>query len=181
MDRKGFAKRYAQAIFGIALEQDELDRWRSDLESISSAFSDPDVLALLESPGFRFNDKFRLLSEGLKEINHLAVNLVKLLVTKGKLDIMGSIIDEYQLLLDGFRGIEQAEATTAVPLGDKENQKLTEYLSGMVGKNVSLQYAVDPGLVGGIAIRIGGKLLDGSTRSRLASLKSELIGTGKRR
>ncbi len=181
MARRAYAKRYAQAIFEIALEKDELDRWKSDLGKIASVVGDAAFLALLGSPKLHFDDKSRLLSERLKGVNPLALNLVHLLVARGRLYMIGDIVDEYQLLLDNYRGIERAEAITAVPLGDEDKLKLTEYLGAVVDKKVSLRSEVDPSLIGGIAVRIGGKLLDGSTRSRLAALKRELIGTGRKR
>ena len=176
MARKAHAKRYAQAIFEIALETKELDRWQSDLRKIASVVGDAAFMALLESPKFHFDDKSRLLSERLEGVNPLALNLVLLLVTKGRLDIIADVADEYQRLLDSYRGIEQAEVITAVPLDDEGKLKLTEYLSAIVDKKISLSSEVDPGLLGGVTVRIGGKLLDGSTRSKLVALKRELVG-----
>ncbi len=91
------------------------------------------------------------------------------------------IAGEYQRLLDGYYGIEPAEVITAVPLDDKDIQKLTENLSALVGKKIVLKSEVDPGVIGGIVARVGGKLLDGSTRSKLAALRRELVGTERKR
>ena len=91
----------------------------------------------------------------------------------------GVISGEYQRLLDSHRGIERAEVTTAMPLGDEDQQRLAEQLSAIVGKKVVLKSEVDPSIVGGIMARIGGKLIDGSTRSQLMALKRELVRGGK--
>jgi F-type H+-transporting ATPase subunit delta len=95
--------------------------------------------------------------------------------------MVGDIAAEYQRLLDSSRGIEQAEVTTAVPLDENDMTKLTERLGAVVGKEVVVKAEVDPEILGGIIARIGGKLLDGSTRSKLAALKRELVGTGRKR
>ena len=179
MARRGYARRYSQAVFEIALETKELDRWQSDLKKVVSVVGDAAFMALLESPRLRFEDKARLLSERLEDINPLALNLVLLLVTRGRLGIIGDIADGYQRLLDSYRGIEPAEVTTAVPLDDKDRVKLAEHLGAIVGKKVRLKCEVDPGLIGGIVARIGGKLLDGSTHSKLMALKRELVSTGR--
>ena len=176
MARKLYAKRYSQAVFEIALERKELDRWQSDLRKIASLGEDAEVIALLQSPRLRFEDKARLLAERLPDINPLALNLVHLLVTRGTLDIVGDIADEYQQLLDSYRGIEQAEVTTALPLTDEDRLRLGERLGAIVGKEVVLKSEVDSSLIGGIIVRIGGKLVDGSTRSQLQALKRELVG-----
>jgi len=177
--RRGYARRYSQAVFEIALETKELDRWQSDLKKVVNVVGDAAFMALLESPRFRFEDKARLLSERLRGINPMALNLVLLLVTRGRLSIIGDIADGYQRLLDSYRGIETAEVTTAVPLDDKDKVKLAEHFGAMVGKKVRLKCEVDPSLIGGIVARIGDKLLDGSTRSKLMALKRELVGAGR--
>ncbi len=175
MARGVYAKRYSQAVFEIALERNELDRWQSDLRKIASLREDTTFTAFLESPRFHVDDKARLLSERLGDINPLALNLVCLLVTRGRLSMVGDIADEYQRLLDSYRGIEQAEITTAIPLDDEDKLRLEEHLGAIVGKKVVLKPEVDSSLIGGIIARIGGKLLDGSTRNQLMTLKRALI------
>ena len=176
MARRVYARRYAQAVFEIALETEELDSWQSDLRKITSLGEDATFIAFLGSPKFHFDDKARLLRERLDDISPLALNLVYLLVTRGRLSTVGEIADEYQRLLDSYRGIEHVEVTTAIPLDDKDKLRLEESLGAAVGKKVVLKPEVDSSLIGGIIARIGGKLLDGSTRSKLEALKRELAG-----
>jgi F-type H+-transporting ATPase subunit delta len=174
MARRTYARRYAQAVFNIAREKNELDRWQSDLRKIATLAEDAKLMAVLENPKIHFKDKARLLSQGLGKINPLALNLVYLLVSRGRLGIIGEIADEYQRLLDSYRGIEQAEVTTAIPLDAEDRQRLEQRLGAMVGKKVVVKPKVDPKVVGGVVARIGGKLLDGSTRSKLVALKKAL-------
>ena len=84
-------------------------------------------------------------------------------------------------MLDNYLGVEQAEVVTAVPLDENDVQKLAKNLGAVVGKEVVVKAEVDPEILGGIIARVGGKLLDGSTRSRLAALKRELVGAEKKR
>ena len=178
MARKIYARRYAQAVFNIARERNELDRWQSDLKKIASIGEDAAFIALMENPKVRFKDKTRLLNKALGDINPLALNLLYLLMTRGRVSLIGDIADEYQRLLDSHRGIEQAEVITAVPLDAKEKRQLEEHLGVVVGKKVVLQPKVDPSLLGGIIARIGGKLLDASTHSKLMALRDK-ITTGE--
>ncbi len=179
MARGIYAGRYAQAVFEIALERKELDRWQSDLRKITRLSEDARLITFLESPKFRFDDKARLLSDQLGDINPLALNLVYLLVTKGRLSVVGGIAEEYQRRLDNYRGIEQAVVATAIALDDTDKQRLAERLGAVVGKQVVLKSEVDSSLIGGIIARVGGKLLDGSTRSRLEAMKREMAGAGR--
>jgi len=173
--RKLYAKRYAQAAFNIALEKKELDKWQTDLRTVASLGEDSTIITFLESPKFNFSAKTKLLSERLVDVEPLVLNLVYLLIAKARLGIIGEIADEYQRLLDSYHGIERAEVITAVPLDDKDKVKLGERIGAIVGKKVMIEPEVDPGLIGGFIVRIGGKLLDGSTRSRLEALKRELV------
>jgi len=179
MTRKIYTRRYAQAVFEIALETKELDRWQSDLQKIAGLAKDDTLIAFLESLKIQFDDKARLLSELLKSINPLALNLVYLLAARGKLRTIGDIADDYQRLLDSHRGIEMAEVVTATDLDEEDKRRLAEHLSAIVGKKVTLKTEVEPELIGGVIARIGGKLLDGSTRSKLEALKKELVRAGR--
>ena len=176
MAKRVYAKRFAQAIFNIALEQGDLDKWQSDLKRIASLGEDATLISLLQDPRLHFDSIAKVLSEQLSDINPLALNLVYLLITKGQLSMIGKIADEYQRLLDSSRGIEQAEVTTAIPLNDEDKQRLAERISTLVGKKVVVKPEVDSRLIGGIVARVGDKLLDGSTRSKLAALREELAG-----
>ena len=176
MARRVYARRYSQAVFEIALETKELDIWQSDLKKIASLAGKAAVTTFLESPKINFNDKARLLSEQLPDINPLALNLVYLLADRGRLAMLGDIADDYQRLLDNYFGIETAEVTTAIPLDEEDKLRLVEHLSAVVGRKVVLKTKVDSRLIGGLVARIGGKLLDGSTRSKLEALKKKLAG-----
>ncbi len=178
MARRVYARRYARAVFEIALERKELDRWRDDLEKFAALGENVDFMALMENPKVGFDKKEKLLSGVLGDISPLARNLVYLLVSRGRLAMVGDISGEYHRLLDGYRGIEHAEVVTAVPLDDREKKKLEEHLGKVVGKKIVLESSVDPGLVGGMIARVGGKLLDGSTHSQLLALKKELATGG---
>ena len=179
MARRVYAKRYSQGVFEIALETNELDRWQAEVGKVVSLSEDATFVAFLESPKVHFDNKARLLSERLGGIKPLVLNLVYLLMTRGKLNIVSDIADEYQRLLDSYRGIGQAEVTTAIPLDDEDKQRLEERLGAVAGKKVALKPKVDSNLIGGVIVRIGGKLLDGSTRSKLVALKRELAGVGR--
>ncbi|HJM36364.1 MAG: F0F1 ATP synthase subunit delta [Dehalococcoidales bacterium] len=174
MARRAYARRYARAVFQVALERQELDRWQSDLNKVVGLGKDDDLVALLENPKLRFSDKAKLLAERLGEINPFALNLVYLLVTRDKFSLVGEINEEYQRLLDSHHGIEPAVVVTAVLLDDETKSRLAKRLEAIVGKKVVVQHEVDPNVLGGVVARVGGKLLDGSTRSRLVALKKEL-------
>ncbi len=180
MAKRAHPRRYARAVFEIALENKEIERWQADLEKITGAMRHADFLAVLESPKIKFDDKSRLLGELMGDISPLALNLVRLLIARNGIDMLGAIAGEYQRLVDAYHGIQQAEVVTAVPIDDKDKDKLAENLGALVGSKIVLEPRVSPEILGGIIARVGGKLLDGSTRSKLAALKRELVGAGRK-
>ncbi len=175
MTRRVKAKRYSKAIFEIARERNEPERWQSDLEEIAHLREDAAFISWLESPKVSFSDKTKFLSQRLGKINPLALNLAYLLVSKGKFEMIGEIKNEYQRLVDGYRGIERAELTTAVPLEAEEKAKLEKYLSTLFDKKVVLESKVDSSIIGGFKVKVGDKLIDASTQNSLETLKKELI------
>ena len=179
MARRFYARRYAQAVFNIAREKKELDRWQADLNKVAGLGADATVMALLENPKVPFAAKAKLLSENLGDINPLALNLVYLLMTRGRLSMIGDIAYEYQRLLDSYHGLERAEVTTAIALDDEDKKKLAGQLGVVVGKKIVVETRVDKSLIGGIVARVGGKLLDGSTISKLTAMRKALAGSSR--
>ncbi|MBN1160851.1 MAG: ATP synthase F1 subunit delta [Dehalococcoidales bacterium] len=174
MAKKANPRRYAQAVFEIALEKKKLDLWQSDLQKAVDAVSEGDLLAALESPRIKFEDKSKFLNKRLKKINPLVMNLLLLLITKSDIGIIAEIAREYQLLLNDYRGIKPADVLTALPIEKKDEKELARKLGKMVDAKVELKSRVEPEILGGLVVRVGGKLLDGSTRSKLVALKKEL-------
>ena len=168
------AKRYAQAVFQIAQQSGEYDKWLSDLETLGSLKKDNIYYKALEDPALTYEGKARLLRELFSGISPMAVNLVSLLIERRILGILPGIRQEFQGLLDAYRGIERATVSTAIPLDDDERRQLEDRLENVTGKKVAVTTTVNPALIGGIVVRFGGKLLDGSTRSKLEALKREI-------
>jgi F-type H+-transporting ATPase subunit delta len=174
----GSAKRYAQAVFQIALDSNEVERWRSDLETIAATLGDSQLAAILEDPKVHFNDKIKLTSNCLPGLSQLALNFAYLIVAKQVLGILNQIVDEYNRMADRHEGLEHARVVTAVPIDDTERERFAGHLATITGKRVSIDTEVDPAIIGGFIARIGDKLIDGSTRARLEALKKKLTEAG---
>lgn len=174
MARRYSARRYARAVFEIALGKGKMDAWQTGLEEVARLARDRQIALYLESPDISFEDKARLLSDKLGDIEILVLNLVYLLITRGRFGILAGIVDEYQQLLDEYKNIERAEATTAITLDENDKKRLAKKLGDITGKTVIVRHEVNPELLGGVVVRVGGKLMDGSTRGKLEALKREL-------
>ena len=177
MTSNAYTKRYSQAIFRMALEHKEINRWQSDLRKVASLMRENALLSLISNPDINLEEKSKTLSQRLGDVNPLAIKLVLLLSAKGRLSIIDDIVEEYQSLADNYRGIEgteTAEVTTAIPLNDEYQLKIAQRVTEIIGKPIMLKTRVDPDIIGGIIIRVGDKLIDGSIRSKLVALRKEI-------
>ena len=176
MIREIAAKRYAEGIFELARSQNRLDEWSANLQTISSVLADVQVIGLLQSSRMSLADKIALAERLFQGLDAQALNLVKLLISKGRVRLAPQIAEAYQEMVDETKGIVHATVTTAVPLSDEERDMVARRLQEVSSKQVVLQTEVDEEIIGGLVARMGDTLIDGSTKSKLAALKQQLEG-----
>jgi F-type H+-transporting ATPase subunit delta len=177
-----YASRYAKALFRMAQESKELSRWQSDLRKVDDLLKDKALVALLENKQTPWTERQKAFEQRLADGNPRLVKLVYLLVNKNRLAQISEISEEFQRLVDNYRGIEgaeTAEVTTAIPLDNDYQLKLARRITEIIGKPVVLKTKVDSSIIGGIVIQVGDKLIDGSIRSKLAAMRKELGGVAK--
>ena len=173
------ARRYAQAIFEIAQAKNNLGEWEKELRRIAELMRDREIADLIDNPKVPFNLKAELIKQKLVKANDLVLNLCYLLISKGKLKNVEQISDEYDKVLDNYRGIKHAMVTTAVPVNDAEKQKIIGQLEKITGKKVTLKLQVNSSILGGMVARIEDTLIDGSVRNRLDLLRRNLVEATK--
>ena len=172
---KGFAARhYARALFELGSRVDKLDAWQADLTRLTLVVDDPSVAAFLEHPRVGFEEKAGLLTRNLAPVGREPLNLVLLLIERGMVRRLGEVAAAYSQLVDTAHGIERGYFKTAVPVDAAEAAGINRWVSGVLHKNVVLTGQVDAGILGGVTVRVGDKLLDGSTRSALGNLRQKL-------
>lgn len=174
MPRAGSPKRHAQAVLQLALRDNSLDRWLVDLRRLEEVAANATYRVVLESPRLSLQEKLSLLQEPLQGLDQRAVNLLALLASRGRLRLLPGIVAEYRRLVNAQRGLEEAEVITAIPLEEAEVNALVGRLEAIAGKKVAVSARVDPAILGGLVARVGDRLLDGSLRSRLHSLRKSL-------
>lgn len=173
------ARRHARAAFQIALERNELDNWRGDLEKLAQALKDPLLSAFLENPKVHLDNKAKVIREVLKDANPKVINLALLLVSRGRLNIVADIAQEYGRMVDEKKGIAHADVTAAVSLSSDDEEKLARRLGDIIGSKVLVSTGVSPEIIGGLVIKVGDKLIDGSTKSQFRALKKSMGGSLK--
>jgi F-type H+-transporting ATPase subunit delta len=167
-------QRYAQAIFDLAQENNQIEAWGDDLAVVAEVFQDADFAALMKHADMSAADKLAATATVLAGIDPLVRNLVDLLVSKNSVDSIVSVYSGYTELLDRHLGRQRVEITTAVPLEPAETERISSFVSGLVQREVVLTTKVDESILGGLVIQIGDRLLDGSTKARLDGLRTRL-------
>lgn len=175
MPKGGSSRRYAQAVFELALEQDALDRWLDDLTLLASSVQNAEFSDFLDAPQVTVAQKVQVIKDSLQDhIAPLALNLVSLLASRNSANLIPGITQVYEELLDEHKGIERADVVTAASVDDDQQKRIADLLKSLVGKDVTITTRVDPDLIGGFVARVGDRVIDGSTRTRLAELKREI-------
>jgi F-type H+-transporting ATPase subunit delta len=169
------ARRYAEAALAVALETDQLDRWRDDLELASDMLRRPEVAPIVDSPAIPVEQRLAVLDSLLEQrIQPAALRLVRLLVERGRVRLLPRVSEEYQRQLNAHRGIVSATVASAVPLTADETEELRGRVTAIAGTDVDLRTTVDPALLGGLTIQVRDQLIDASVRGRLERLRDEL-------
>lgn len=177
----GMAGRYANALFELAREEDRLDEVEDGLDSFASLLdASPDLERLVKSPVFTAEVQARALWAILAGagIGGLTVNFLLLLAKNRRLSAVRDVIHAFHALLARHRGRTTAEVTAAAPLGDTHAEALKEALRERIGADVAINVKVDPGLLGGLIVRIGSRMIDTSLRTKLNNLKFAMKEVG---
>jgi F-type H+-transporting ATPase subunit delta len=166
--------RYAAAVLAIARDEGTLDSWAAAVRALGELTEQPAFIAALQGDGMT-DEKFQaIVRRVLPEVTPKQLNLFRLLRRKSRLGLGTSIASFFQDLLDEERGVARATVTTAVDLDADRRAQLEQRLSAQTGKTVTVETRVDPSILGGVVVRIGDRLLDGSTRTRLRHLRGQL-------
>ena len=170
------ARRYAEAVFELAERDNALDRWHEDLRLAAGVTADEAISRVINSPMVPLAKREKLVEQLFaSRLSKPAFNLVRLLVQRGSLELVGPIAGEYQRLLNKKRGIVSAVVTSAQPLTDDEDAAIRGRVAELTGTTVDVRTAVDPALIGGLTVKIGDRLIDASVRGRLERLREQLL------
>jgi F-type H+-transporting ATPase subunit delta len=173
------AGRYALALFELARDSDALDAVAADLAGLQGLLDESaDLRRVIRSPVISREDQGRALAAigeraGFAE---LTTKFLGLLAEHRRLFVLPEIVKAYGAMLAEHKGEVAAELVSAVPLSEEEVAKVKDQLSGTVGKQITLSARVDPGLLGGLVVRVGSRMLDASLRTKLRQLELVLKG-----
>ena len=172
------ARRYAQAVMDLGIELGQLDTLVDELAAFAAAWEgSPELRNAIENPLVAHAAKKAVVSElaDRLQVGPTARHTVLLLVDRRRAKALPYVARALRELADARKGLLRAEVTTAAPLSESYYARLHAQLEAMTGKRVVVDRRTDPELIAGVVTRIGDRILDGSLRTRLHSLRDALM------
>ncbi len=179
MKGRAAARRYAKALMELAKRDDQVADIAEQLQQhLDLLRSNANLQLLLNNPGIDAKVKADLLAAVLDRTqpSPLLRNFLLLLLEKERLNQFDVVCEHYEQLANAELQRVVAQVTTATELATEQRDAVTQKIADMTHKNVILETHVDPGILGGLVVRVNNVVLDGSLRGQLTQLHKELIG-----
>jgi F-type H+-transporting ATPase subunit delta len=171
------ARRYAKALFGLAVESKRVEPWAQTLEALREAvLASPDLRDVLSNPMYS-KEQRRAIVEKLAaalELDPEPANLLFLLGDRNRLAYLEAVVDTFRELADRHLGRIRAKVISAVELDEPSAQAIADELSRKHGAQILLDRAIDPAILGGVVAQVGSLVYDGSVRTQLEDLRKQL-------
>jgi F-type H+-transporting ATPase subunit delta len=173
------AGRYALALFELARDEGKLDTVAASLATLRTALSESrDLARLTTSPLIGREAAIRAVEAVAAELglDPLTSRFLGVLAQNHRLPRLASMIRDFNLLAARHRGEISAEVTSARPLDDGQVDAIRENLRSRLGRDIALELSVDPAILGGLVVKIGSRMIDGSIRTKLNTLAHAMKG-----
>lgn len=171
------ARRYARALFDLAVEKNEVENWANALAQLQQLVAaSPELRDVLENPVYT-RDQRRAVGGKLAAVVGLPeepANLLYLLGDRNRLSYLQAIADNFARLADGRLGRVRAKLISAVPLDAAAEGRIASRFAQATNRQILLASEVDPALLGGIVAQVGALTYDGSLRTQLEALRQQL-------
>ncbi len=169
------ARPYANAVYELASQSDELDSWNDALSNLVNVVSDTQVSKLLSSPDMSKQQKSDLVLQVLADnLSEKQQNLVKLMAENGRLPLMADVLEQFEVTRAKAENKIEAEVVSAFELSAQQKDELANTLKNKLGCDITLTTTVDESLIGGVLIKAGDTIIDASMKSQLESLALSL-------
>ena len=174
--------RYAQALFALAQETHATDAVAADLATFAALIAESeDLRNFMRSPVFSAEQQVKALGALLDRagITGTPANFLKLVATKRRLFAVADMIRDFNVLYDRAKGLTRAAVTVAEPLKDEHVAALKSALAEVAGSNsVEIDVKVDPSIIGGLIVQLGSRMVDGSLKTKLNSIRTRMKEVG---
>ncbi len=169
------ARPYARAVYALATESSAVESWGDALALMASVVSDASMQDLIDEPQLGKDQKAELMLKILSDkLNPQQQNLVRLMAENGRLRALPEVAHQFEIYRAEAEGKVEAEVISAFDLTSEQEQAITDMLKSKLGRDVSITTRTDESLIGGVVIKAGDTIIDGSMKSQLESLAISL-------
>jgi F-type H+-transporting ATPase subunit delta len=170
---------YAEALFELAREQGNTESVGKELAVLSTLFADnPDMVKVLGVPTIDGEEKANFIDKIFKgKVSDVTYNFIRLLTDKKRVSYLSSISDGFRDRVNDMNNVVEITVTSAAPLSADMRAKLKAKLEAAYKKSVTLAETVEPGILGGVIVRYGNTVLDGSVKTKLDVIRRQLDNT----
>lgn len=179
MNESTIGRNYAEALLTLAKKSDDVERWGELLDAIATAMREDQTLrTFLESPKLSAAHKNEILEKALgRGVPRLFLRYIETVIQKRRQMLIPAIAIEYQALIDESENRLHANVTVAREPAEPERDALARQLSRLFGKKVVPHISLNPAILGGVIVKVGDTVMDGSVRRRLATLKQRMLAS----
>jgi len=165
------ARPYARAVYQTARQQDAVGDWGEALALVAAVVSDTAMRDVLDNPRLGRQQKGEALLAVIGDrLSHTQQNLIRLMAENNRLTALPEVAQQFEVFRAEAEGKLDARVVSAFELDDEQINAITTALKNKLGREVSLSTATDASLIGGVVIKAGDTIIDGSMKSRLESL-----------
>lgn len=165
---------YATALFNIASEEDKLNLFKQELETVNQCIrSNQELLIIMNHPKVSKKDKKEIIRK-VFQLEQLVSNFIEIIIDKNRFNFFEDICREFIILANESLNIEVAEVTSAVPLNEEEKNKIKVLLQGKLQKNIEIVTVIDEGVIAGIRVKLKDYILDNTVAGELKSIREAI-------
>lgn len=170
------SRTYSEALFEVALENDKIDAYCDELKFVADCFKEyPEFYEVYVTPKINKDERKETLNTVFTDkVSKEVLNFVKILLDKKRGEFIFDIAKDFNEMVNAHKGIQDGIVESVIPMTEEELQKLSDKLQGLTGSKVNLTNVVNEDILGGILVRVGDRVIDGTFKNKLNNIRENL-------
>ncbi len=170
------ASRYGQALYSLCLENNNLNSMQEEAKNLRSILiENADFVMVLNSPFLTKEERIDMVDKSLNGFSTVLLSLIKILVENSRVNILDEVLLSFNSYCNEYRGVIEGIVFSTIPLDEQTITEIEEKISLKEQTKVELYNRIDPSLIGGIKVTINNHVYDGSIKTQLETMKSDLL------
>ena len=168
--------RYAQALFSLKRDSDKVEEAQKEIKELIKVIKDnPDFLTLLNAPYIDKEERIKIVDKVFTSVDEDIKNLIKIVIENNRALYLLQIFEDFNSLANEYRGVKEGLVYSAMPISDKEIEKITKTISEIEKCPIELKNIIDPSLIGGVKVVINDHIYDGTIKHHIENMKLTLL------